>query len=143
MARLIVDTGPLVAAISRADRHHAIAAAVLTAAGRDALVPQEVVVEVDMLVRRRHGPSAARAFLDAMRAGVHERGAATRQEWHDAVVLDEQFADLDLGLVDATVMSMARSRRLPVLTFDFRDFQPVPGPDGAAWTLVVEPHELE
>ena len=99
MARLIVDTGPLVAALSRADRHHDLAVGLLAAAGRDALVPDPVVVEVDLLARRRYGPVAARTFLAAMRDGVHEHAMATREEWRDAVAIDARYGDLDLGLV--------------------------------------------
>lgn len=101
-----------------------------------------MIVEVDLLTRRRYGPPSARAFLAAMHDGAHVRDAPTVAEWETAVAIDARHADLDLGLVDATVMAMAHNRDLPILTFDFRDFQAVPGPSGEPHRLIVQPHEL-
>src|SRR5881392_2902658 len=45
--RAVVDTGQLVAGAYRRDRAHRLAATLLTDMGRDALVPEPVVVETD------------------------------------------------------------------------------------------------
>src|SRR5439155_635672 len=55
-----------------------------------------------------------------------------------AVSIDARFADLDLGLVDASVMALADRERAPIFTFDFADFRAAPRPDGTAWPLVVD-----
>ena len=39
-------------------------------------------------------------------------------------------------------MAVARRRRLPVLTLDFRDFRPVPGPFDGDWRFVITEVEL-
>ena len=53
-----------------------------------------------------------------------------------AVEIDAQYADLDLGLVDASVMAIAERHNLPVLTFDFAHFRAT-HPVHGHWRLVV------
>lgn len=139
---MIVDTGPLIAAISRRDHNHRLAAGRLRAARRNALVPDPVIVEVDLLARRRYGPASARQFLLAMTNGVHRRLRIDEADWKLAVEIDAQHADLDLGFVDATVMALAYRLQLPIFTFDFRDFRAIPTPDDRPWPLVVEESDL-
>lgn len=54
-----------------------------------------------------------------------------------AVEIDAQFADLNLGLVDASVMAYAERHELPILTFDFRDFR-ASAPRAGQWHLLVD-----
>ena len=136
--RAVVDTGPLVAAAYRRDRAHRLAATLLTDMGRDALVPQPVVVETDQLLRARLGSNAARAFLRSIADGELSVAYLTPGLLREAVSVDARFADLDLGLVDASVMVVARRKAIPVLTFDFQDFRAAPRPDGTAWPLLVD-----
>lgn len=140
---MVVDTGPLIAALDARDRLHDLAVRHLTRARRRALVPDPVVVEVDILARRWLGPGVARVFLSAMSSGVHDRVTLDTALWRRAVDLDAMHADLDLGLVDTSVMAVAEERGLPVFTFDFRAFRAVPGPfRGGSWKLVVEEKDL-
>jgi hypothetical protein len=67
---------------------------------------------------------AARAFLEAMASG-------------DAVEIDARYADLDLGLVDATVMALSEQQDLPILTFDFEHFRATRAVRGY-WRPVVD-----
>lgn len=106
-------------------------------------MPDPVVVEVDILARRWLGAEAARSFLEAMRSGVHDRVVLDEALWRRAVDIDAEHADLDLGLVDASVMALAEERQLPVFTFDFRAFRAVRGPGrGGTWPLVVDESDL-
>lgn len=109
----------------------------MTQLGRDLVVPDLVLVEVDQLLRARVSLHAARAFLAALAAGAHSviflSGALLRR----AVAIDARFADLDLGLVDAAVMAVAERGALPVLTFDFEHFRAAP-PARGFWRLVVD-----
>jgi hypothetical protein len=51
-----------------------------------------------------------------------------------AVEIDARFADLDLGLTDATVMALAERHDYPILTFDFEHFRAAAPPHGY-WRL--------
>jgi predicted nucleic acid-binding protein len=135
--KVVADTGPLVAAANRRDRAHALAGAIVTQLGRDLLVPDPVVLEVDQLLRTRVGTHAARLFLRAMAFGEHSVVFLSPGLLRRAVEIDERFADLDLGLADAAVMAYAERHDLPILTFDFGDFRAA-APMGGYWRLVVD-----
>lgn len=139
---MIADSGPLLAALDRRDRHHAVAVQVLRAARHEVQVPDPVIVEVDIVARRWLGPEVARAFLRSVRDGVHQRTLLTDRMWRRAVELDVTYGDLDLGLADTSVMAVAEAHRSPVLTFDFRAFRAVVGPVNGTWDLVVTEADL-
>jgi predicted nucleic acid-binding protein len=126
-----------VAAANRRDRAHRLAAALVTALGRELVVPIPVAVEVDQLLRARVGGHAAGAFLEALAGGEHEVSFLTWGLLRRAVELDRRHADLGLGLADASVMAVAERERLPILTFDFGHFR-ASGPAGGFWRLIVD-----
>ena len=105
--------------------------------GRELLVPDLVLVEVDQLLRARVSPTAARAFLEAMARGEHTVAFGSRRLLRREVEIDEGFADLGLGLVDAAVMALAEQQELPILTFDFEHFRAT-RPHHGYWRLVVD-----
>lgn len=135
--RVVVDTGPLVAAANRRDEAHELAAHLVTELGRELVIPSPVLAEVDHLLRARVGTPTARLFLDAVAGGSHEVGYLTSELLRTAVAIDARFATLDLGLVDAAVMAFAQRHQLPVLTFDFEDFRAAP-PSSGFWQLVID-----
>ncbi|MDP8957629.1 MAG: hypothetical protein M3N51_00155 [Actinomycetota bacterium] len=125
------------AAVNWGDRAHGLASALLTGLGRDLVVPEPVLVEADRLLRAKvsrgggglapfgHGQRRALPWLPL--PGLFRR----------AVQIDAHFADLDLGLVDSSIMAYAERHDLPILTFDFEDFRAAP-PEGGSWRLVVD-----
>jgi uncharacterized protein len=135
--RVVVDTGPLVAAANRRDQAHSLAAALVTQLGRDLLVPDPVLVEVDQLLRTRVSSHAARLFLNSVATGEHTVAFLSSGLLRRAVELDTSFADLDLGLADTAVMACAERHGLPILTFDFTHFRAT-RPRSGYWRLVVD-----
>ena len=134
---LIVDAAPLVALGDSRDLLHGAVGDVLRAEGGDLVVPAAVSAEVDYLIRRRGSAAAARAFLRDVAAGRFRVEGLTADEHGTAARLDEQYADLDLGLADLSVVILAhrfRTRRL--LTFDERDFRSVTPLAGGSFTLL-------
>lgn len=125
------------AAANRRDDGHALAAELLTRLGRDAVVPIPVAVEVDHLLRSRVGGRSARAFLGGLGAGEHEIADLTPGLLRRAVDFDARFADLGLGLADASVMAVAERHGTPILTFDFEHFRAT-GSARGFWKLVVD-----
>lgn len=134
---LIVDAAPLVALGDSRDRLHAAVGDVMRAEGGELIVPAPVSAEVDYLIRRRGSVQAARAFLRDVAAGRFRVEGLTAEEHGMVARLDEQYADLDLGLADMSVVILAhrfRTRRL--LTFDERDFRAVSPLAGGSFTLL-------
>ena len=134
---LIVDAAPLVALGDSRDPLHAAVGGILRAEAGDLVVPAPVSAEVDYLIRRRGSPAAARAFLRDVASGRFRVEGLTADEHGTVARLDEQYADLDLGLADLSVVILAhrlRTRRL--LTFDERDFRAVTPLSGGSFTLM-------
>ena len=134
---LIVDAAPLVALGDARDPLHAAVGDILRAEGGDLVVPAPVTAEVDYLIRRRGTPGAARAFLRDVASGRFRVEGLTADEHGTVARLDEQYADLDLGLADLSVVILAhrfRTRRL--LTFDERDFRAVTPLSGGSFMLL-------
>ncbi len=133
----MVDTGPIVAAANRRDHAHELAAALVTELGRELIVLDPVIVEVDQLLRARVNRDAGAAFLTALAKGEHVVEFMTQGLVRRASEIDTKFRDLDLGFVDAALMAYAERHDLPILTFDFEDFRAAP-PEGGYWRLVVD-----
>jgi uncharacterized protein len=123
--------------VNRRDDAHALAAELVARIGRNLVVPEPVIVEVDQLVRARVGSHAARRFLAALDAGEHEVAYLSPGILRRAVEIDHRYLGLDLGLADTSVMALAERRRLPILTFDFAHFRAT-RPPGGYWRLVVD-----
>jgi len=63
---LICDTGPLYAAMDRADADHQTCAELLAGSDEQLIVPAPVIVELDWLASSRLGPEPFAAFLAAV-----------------------------------------------------------------------------
>ena len=135
---VVVDTGPLLSAINRKDEAHHLAAMLIEMSGRDLIIPDPVVVEVDHLARKHVGDEQTRLFLAALAAGTYTRGALTPTLFAEAVAIDRAYADLHLGLADASVMAFAAATGHAILTFDFADFRAAPPRSGGSWPLVID-----
>ena len=135
--RVVCDTGPLLSATDRRDPAHGLAASLVTALGRDLLVPDPVIGEVDHLMRARLGSDVARLFLQSLAAQEVTPAFLTPELLRRAVEIDDRYADLDLGFADSSVMAFAERHDLPILTFDFKDFRAARPKEGA-WSLVVD-----
>jgi predicted nucleic acid-binding protein len=129
---LIVDAGPLYAAAARKDKHHEQAVALLSVSARPLLVPALVVTEVAYLLADRIGAHAELAFARALAAGELVLEPVLDSDWDRIAELMEQYLDLPLGIVDASVIALAERRGVDVIaTLDRRHFS------------FVRPHHVE
>jgi hypothetical protein len=111
---IVVDTGVLYASADEDDTHHVPCATLLGRHPGPLLVPVPVITETSWLIETRLGPAAEARFLRATRG---------EQDWDRAIELVETYADLGLGLVDASVVAVAeRLRVTEVATTNRRDF---------------------
>jgi len=132
---LLLDTGPLVAAIDRSDKHHARCAALLESAEGPLLVPTTVIVEVCWLLEER--PDIEAAFLTSIATGEFEHVTITAADLARMAELVRAYADLPLGAVDASVIAVAERLKLTdVATLDRRHFTVVRPKHTAALNLL-------
>ncbi len=115
--------------------------AALLSVGPELVVLDTVMVETERLLRHRYGAEPARRFLAALVRGEHRTAFLTPGLLERATEIDRQYADLSLGLVDASIMAYAERHDLPILTFDFRDFRATESERGP-WRLVLSEEQL-
>ena len=137
----VCDTGPLFAAAFETDQHHRVAAGLVARLGRRLIILDSVLAETDAFLRRRGYPHAARRLLAAVAAGAHRAAFLSPGLLERSAELDAQYADLDLGLVDASIMAYAERHDLPIFTFDFRHFRATESAHGP-WRLLVSERQL-
>lgn len=120
---LVLDTGPIVAALDRDDLHHDACVRLLEKTREPLVVAGPTLVEIDYWIRKRLGPDVWRFFMEDLGQGAYliaELGATERLR---AVALGRQYADLDLGFVDAAVIAVCESLgETKVATLDHRHF---------------------
>ena len=134
---LIVDAGPLYAAAASNDTNHRRSVELLASAPRPLLVPALVLAEVSYLLGDRIGPHAELAFARSLAAGELIAEPVLDSDWERIGELIEQYLDLPLGLVDASVVALAERLGLDTIaTLDRRHFATVKPRHVAHFTLV-------
>jgi len=120
---IVADTSAMLALIDADDKHHEAVRAVFEREPESWLLPWAILPEVDYLLLTHVGVRAQRSFL----ADLASQSFAV--EWGDelhlarAHALCEQYRDLRLGLVDATVAAVAeRVGARAIATLDLRHF---------------------
>jgi uncharacterized protein len=120
---LILDTGPLYASLDRDDAAYRSCRALIENAAEPLVVPALVLVEVDYWIHQRLHPGILVALLDDIDAGAYRVEDLDVQDYRRVRELCDQYADADIGLVDAAVLAIAERLREPKLaTFDRRHF---------------------
>lgn len=133
---LIVDTSAALALLDADDPAHEACVAVASA-DHELIVPPLALVEIDYWCRKKDAGQALAAFVGDIRNGAYELASLSVGDVQRALELGEQYRDLDLGLVDASVIALAERLQIArVLTLDRRDFSVVRPRHCAALTLL-------
>lgn len=138
---LICDTGALFDyLVSSAPDHEAFRAAI--DASRARYVPGLVLAELDYFMRDER--AAMQALVDDIHTGAFLHAPPTDDQLRRAMAIDRAYAELKLGLVDATIVALAEELGVTRLaTRDIGDFSAVRLADGRAFELVVTPQQRE
>jgi predicted nucleic acid-binding protein len=123
---LICDTGPILAALDQADPDHQRCAELLVETDEDLVVPTLVLAEVDYWCHERLTADAWLRFLDDVLAGVYRHHPPTDRDLERCKEIQEQYYDLQIGVVDASVIALAERLDEPkVASLDQRHFTAV------------------
>jgi predicted nucleic acid-binding protein len=132
---LLADTGVLYALADRHDAWHERCVTFLEAERERLLVPVTVLPEVAYLLQTRLGPSAERAFIDALVAREFEMEPLKDRDITRAAEVLERYPQI--GFVDATLVAMAERLKLTRLaTTDRRHFEWIVPKHAKAFELV-------
>lgn len=120
---LILDTGPLYAALDRDDQDHAACRALIENSAEALVVPAPVLVELDYWIHRRLGPAVLVAFLDDVASGAFRVEDLEPDDYRRVRDLCDRYADADIGFVDAAVLALTeRLGEDKLATLDHRHF---------------------
>ena len=96
-----------------------------------------VIAESAWLIERRLGAKAEAAFLRLVTTGAVRVVDLTVDDYERSVALVEQYADLGLGFVDASIVTVGeRMGVVSLATLNHRDFRAVRPSHVAAFDLV-------
>jgi predicted nucleic acid-binding protein len=96
-----------------------------------------VVAEAGWLIERQLGAAAEAAFYGALAAGELRVETLTDSDWSRIGELVEQYGDLSLGGVDASLVAVAERLAITsIATLDRRDFTVVRPAHVDAFTLL-------
>jgi predicted nucleic acid-binding protein len=136
---LILDAGPLLAALDANDQDHTRCASLLVDAREDLVVPGLVLAELDYWCHERLTGAAWLVFLEDLLSGVYRAEHPTRDDLARCATLQREYADLRLGIVDASVIALAeRLNESKVATLDHRHFSVVRPAHAPALRLLPE-----
>jgi len=123
---IVLDTNVVVSAADNDEPRHGTCAELLRRHRAELVVPTTVVVESSWFIEDRLGPVAEAKFLRSVTSGELRRQDLTDADWERATALVEAYADLGLGLVDASIVAIAeRLGVTTIATLNQRDFRVV------------------
>lgn len=132
----MLDTGPLLAALDAADPDHQACSAMLIEADEDLVIPTLVLAELDYWCHERLSTTVWLAFLEDLLAGAYRAEAPVQRDFERCHELQGEYADLRLGVVDASVIALAERLNEPKIgTLDRRHFAVVRPAHVAAFEL--------
>ena len=103
---LLLDTGPIVAALDEDDPEHDRCLALLTG-GDDRLVPSPILAEVDYWLSKLGSLRAWADFAADINGGAYRLIHPSEADLIRAAELELVYADLRLGFVDASIIALA------------------------------------
>ena len=120
---LILDTGPLYAALDRSDQDHVACRTLIERADEALVIPAPVLVEVDYWIGQRLTPGALVALLADIESGAYRVADLEPADYARVRELCDRYADADIGFVDAAVFSIVeRLGEAKLATLDRRHF---------------------
>ena len=134
---IVLDTGGLYAAADANETLHGRAVAALVAAPPPRLLSPFVLAELDYLIATRVGQRGQMALLDEVTRGAYQLELFSAEDIAQARRIMERYADLEIGLADASVVVLAhRHRTVDLLCTDERHFRVLRGPNGKPFRLL-------
>jgi uncharacterized protein len=134
---IVLDTSGLLAALDAGQRQHEPARQVLEDDSGPLLLSPFVLAELDYLLLGRVGAQAERALLAEVAAGAYDLVPFGPEGVAEAADLIGRYAELKIGLADASVAVIAAAARTTrLLTLDERHFRALRPLWGHAFTLL-------
>jgi uncharacterized protein len=117
-AGVLLDTGPLVALLSKNDAHHDRALRLFDECAPPLRSCEAVIAEACFLMRKVH-PAGPAEVVALGRRGVYDIAMAVDEHWSGIEALLKKYADRPMSLADACLIRCAETHdEARILTFD-------------------------
>lgn len=134
---MIMDTSALLAYFDAGEPAHEAVSDAVESSGGPLVVSPYVLAELDYLLLTRYGPPAAQAVLAELGSGAWELAAMGLDRVRAATAVVVRYADVPVGIADASCIVLAEAYRESVVaTLDRRHFGILRFADGSAPTIV-------
>jgi predicted nucleic acid-binding protein len=121
-AGILLDTGPLVALLSRNDANHDRARQLFAECAPPFRCCEAVVAEACFLMRKVHAAGPAAVVALGAR-GVYRIGISAEEHWTNIEMILKKYSDRPISLADASLIRCAEiHQEARILTFD-HDFR--------------------
>ena len=135
MRRVLADTGPIVAILSRRDQYHRTCVVALHDLPGPLFSCWPVITEAAWLLRR--DPAAVQKLLTSLDTGFLELLPLTTADAKPIAAILKKYRDIRIQLADAALVHLATRDGLDtIFTLDQRDFSVYRLPKGRAFRLL-------
>lgn len=135
MRRVLVDTGPIVAILSRRDQYHKVCVEALREMPGPLFTCWPVITEAAWLLRR--DSNAAEKLLRSIDAGLFELLPMASGDAKAIASIMKKYGDIRIQLADAALVHLAARDGLDtIFTLDQRDFSVYRLPKGKAFRIL-------
>jgi len=134
---IVADTSGLLALFNRREPAHTAVATFLGSVDEVMVVSPYVLAELDYLLATRAGTPAELAVLRELSGGAFVLAGLEAEDLVQAAVVIERYADLGIGIADASLVVLAaRYGTRTILTLDRRHFSVLRPLDGGRFKIV-------
>jgi predicted nucleic acid-binding protein len=135
MRRILADTGPIVAILSRRDQYHRTCVEALRDLPGPLFTCWPVITEAAWLLRR--DPYAVQQLLNSMDTGFLELLPLTADDAKPIAAILKRYRDIRVQLADAALVHLAGRDSLDtIFTLDQRDFSVYRLPRGKSFRIL-------
>jgi len=135
MRRVLADTGPIVAILSRRDQYHRVCVNALRDMPGPLFTCWPVITEASWLLRR--DSDAVVHLLNSLDTGFLEILPLTGADAKPIASILQKYRDIGIQLADAALVHMAARNKLnTIFTLDQRDFSVYRLPKGRVFRII-------
>ena len=140
---ILADTSAVLQLASSSATRHDDVLRIVDELSEPFLLSPFVLAELDYMLGSRHGQGQQLALLAEVTEGAYELAEFTRADVESATEVMRDYADLRVGLADASIVVLAmKHETADVLTFDHRHFRAMRGPGGRPFRLLPDDYPI-
>jgi uncharacterized protein len=121
--QILIDTGIIIALSDKSDAWHQRSLRFINVYKGKLIAPSTIIPETCYMLNAYLGPTAEMAFIESLVRRQLSLETVTREDLGRSLEIIKAYLDLNIGLVDASIVALAERLRISkILTTDRRHF---------------------